>query len=78
MASVAGLASGCWLTESSRNGRLETQVNLRKVLTCLFWVLFFWGGMGPSLSCSFFFFLFLKVSASLEPLILGNQQNLNC
>lgn len=77
MASIAGLASGCWLTDSSRNGRLETQVSLRQVLTCLFWVLFFWGRMGPSLSW-FFSFLFLKVSASLESLILGNQQNLNC
>ena len=50
MVSAAGLASGCQLTDSSVDGRLETQVNLRKVLTSLFWVLFLLGEVGPSLS----------------------------
>ena len=78
MASVAGLASGCWLTDSSRNGRLETQVNREGADLPLLGIVLL-GRDGPqSLLVFFFFFRFLKVSASLEPLILGNQQNLNC
>ena len=78
MASVAGLASGCCMTDSSRNGRLETQVNRERCWPASSGYCSFGEGWAPVFVFFFFFSLFLKVSASLEPLILGNQQNLNC